>query len=273
MTYKEVEREEVRELLGRAVDDVPVPAGRGSEAVFERASRLRWRRRAAATGAAATGAAAAVVATGLVLGPGVLNGHQEANVASTPTAGEFTTKPAGFEGLLPAGVGKIREVSLGQLIKGTKKPLGGPKAGPYDGEYAVTRDGGTGYLTVHVVDSGKDRKATDAGTDPAAREADKDPCVIAAHVSPPMVNCTTEEVSGGALLSLWQSTPDPATEVQPKHSGTELYARLSLKDGTLLTVRDWTGFLGSGSQGPLLKTFPLTRAQLRELALKPELLP
>jgi ribosomal protein S14 len=28
-----------------------------------------------------------------------------------------------------------------------------------------------------------------------------------------------------------------------------------------------------GSQGPVLKSFPLSRAQLRELALKPELLP
>jgi ribosomal protein S14 len=41
----------------------------------------------------------------------------------------------------------------------------------------------------------------------------------------------------------------------------------------VLFVRDWTGFLGQGSQGPVLKTFPLTRAQLRELALRPQLLP
>ncbi|AVH56553.1 MULTISPECIES: hypothetical protein [Streptomyces] len=57
----------VRELLGRAVDTVPVPVSRGGEAVFARASRLRWRRRAVATGVVA-----ATVASGVVLGAGVL---------------------------------------------------------------------------------------------------------------------------------------------------------------------------------------------------------
>ncbi|MER6357592.1 hypothetical protein ABT186_38825 [Streptomyces sp. NPDC001634] len=62
--------------------------------------------------------------------------------------------------------------------------------------------------------------------------------------------------------------------MQPAYSGAELNARPLLKDGTLLmNIPDWTGFLGQGSQGPLLKTYPLTRAQLHELALKSELLP
>jgi hypothetical protein len=52
-----------------------------------------------------------------------------------------------------------------------------------------------------------------------------------------------------------------------------LQTRLLLKDGRALYVQDWKGFLGKGSQGPVLKSFPLSRAQLRELALKPELLP
>lgn len=69
---QEADTEYVRELLGRAVDEVQVPGSRGSEAVFAKASRVRWRRRTAATGVAA-----AAVATGLVLGPGVLH-HPEA---------------------------------------------------------------------------------------------------------------------------------------------------------------------------------------------------
>ncbi|MFJ9820525.1 hypothetical protein ACIRU3_35695, partial [Streptomyces sp. NPDC101151] len=55
--------------------------------------------------------------------------------------------------------------------------------------------------------------------------------------------------------------------------GEVLEARLLSKDGSILAVRDWTGSSGKGSQGPVLKTFPLTRAQLRELALKPQLRP
>ncbi len=55
--------------------------------------------------------------------------------------------------------------------------------------------------------------------------------------------------------------------------GPSLEASLRLKDGGLLRLRDVTGYLGEGSPGPLLKTYPLTREQLRELALKPELRP
>ncbi|MFG2625616.1 hypothetical protein [Streptomyces sp. NPDC048473] len=38
-------------------------------------------------------------------------------------------------------------------------------------------------------------------------------------------------------------------------------------------VRDSTGIKSEQAQGPLLKTPPLTRAQLRTLMLSPELLP
>ncbi|MGW0881039.1 hypothetical protein [Streptomyces sp. NPDC002671] len=236
----------VRELLGRAVDTVPVPAGRGSESVFARASRVRRGRRAAATGAVA-----AAVAAGVVFGSGVLPGREGQNVAASPTAAE-----TGFGKLLPPGVGTVREVSLGQIIKGTTKPLGVAKVGPYDGEYAVTRGGGTGFITVRVVKK--------------AQNVDKAPCAMP-HESPRKENCTQEKVSGGGLLTLWQWPAQKA--VQPAYSGPELNATLLLKDGTLVSIRDWTGFAGKGALGPVLKSFPLTRTQLRELALKPQLLP
>lgn len=54
--------------------------------------------------------------------------------------------------------------------------------------------------------------------------------------------------------------------------GPELVARLSLKDGGQLVMRDSTGFEADTAQGPLLRTPPLTRAQLRTLMLRPELL-
>ncbi|MGW5481901.1 hypothetical protein [Streptomyces sp. NPDC004008] len=62
--------------------------------------------------------------------------------------------------------------------------------------------------------------------------------------------------------------PERPAHVQRRRTG-----RRPAADGSLLTVRDWTRLLGKGSEGPLLKTFPLTRAQRRELALKPQLLP
>lgn len=176
-------------------------------------------------------------------------------MAASPTAGEFGGGAAGFRKLLPSGVGKIREVSLMRLIKQVPNaPL--PKdVGPYDGDYAVTRDGGTGYIAVHVVNKPK--------------SVDPDPCHVG-NVTPPVLKCTTEKVPGGLLtISL-----EPAQkEAQPSYSGETLKARLLLKDGRVLYIRDWKGFLGKGSQGPLLKTFPLTRSQLRELAMKPQLLP
>ncbi|MFF3518968.1 hypothetical protein [Streptomyces sp. NPDC002573] len=249
------EKDVVRELLWKAAGPVPVPESRGSEVVFARAARLRWRRRAAVTGVVA-----AVVAGGVVVGSGVLPGGRGENVAASPTAGEFGTGVVGFRKLLPADVGKVREVSLLRLIKGVSNAPAPKKIGPYDGDYAVVRDGGVGYLVVHVMSA----KAV------KAEGAEQDPCALP-HETPERIKCTSEKVPGGAVLSIWQWA---ATQnVQPKYSGAELAASLRLKDGSLLTIRDWTGFLGKGSEGPLLKTFPLTRAQLRELALKPQLLP
>ncbi|MET8807518.1 hypothetical protein [Streptomyces sp. NPDC004546] len=248
------ENEVVRELLWKAAATVPVPESRGSEAVFVRASRLRRRRRAAVTGALA-----AVVAGGVALGSGVLPGGDGQSVAASPTAGEFGGGAAGFAKLLPRDVGKVREVSLLRLIKGVPKaPL--PKdVGPYDGDYAIAREDGVGYVTVRVM--------TAKGVQ--AKQADRDPCKIG-NVTPPVLKCTNEKVPGG-LLSIWLTPAQKLT--QPSYYGAELQARLLRKDGSVLFVRDWTGFLGQGSQGPVLKTFPLTRAQLRELALRPQLLP
>lgn len=235
----------VRELLGRAVDDVTAPAGRGAEAVFARASRLRTRRRVAVTGVVA-----AMAVTGVVLGSGGVPGHGGQNVAAAPTAQE-----SALTKLLPSGVGKVRMVSLGQLIKGTKKAFYSKVVGRYDGEYAVTRAGGTGFITVRV-----EKKATGV---------DANPCGMP-HEFPRKQQCTQEKVAGGGVLTIWQLPGEKA--VQPVYSGPELNATLLLKDGRMLWVGDWTGYVGKGSPGPVMKTFPLTRAQLRELALRPELL-
>jgi hypothetical protein len=51
-----------------------------------------------------------------------------------------------------------------------------------------------------------------------------------------------------------------------------LDARLVRDDHTVLAIEDWTGLHDAGEEGPPLKTYPLTKAQLRQLALNPALL-
>ncbi|MGI5139238.1 MULTISPECIES: hypothetical protein [unclassified Streptomyces] len=98
-----------------------------------------------------TGVVAAVVAEGVVVGSGVLPGGRGENVAASPTAGEFGTGAAGFRKLLPADMGKVREVSLLRLIKGMPNAPTPKKIGLYDRDYAVVRDGDVGYLVVNVM--------------------------------------------------------------------------------------------------------------------------
>ncbi|MFF3936648.1 hypothetical protein [Streptomyces phaeofaciens] len=247
---------EVRELLGRAVDTVAVPPGPGGESVFARAAAKRLRRRTAVTTAAA-----AVVTGGVLLGSGLL---------PSTTTGNAGGGAAGFEKLLPSDVGTVREVSLGRLLRGGGGPLAGKNAGPHDGEYSVARAGGIGYLTVHV-----DKGVENPGTDP-----EPDSCALA-DLRSIADRCTNERIPGVGLLSIWQ-TPDTEWAFKQKSAGARavtvsggetLSARLRLDDGTMLTLRDATGFGGVRSQGPPLKTYPLTRAQLRKLALSDELLP
>ncbi|MDQ0686206.1 hypothetical protein QFZ56_005169 [Streptomyces achromogenes] len=246
------ERETLRELLGRAVDTVEAPVGRGGDSVFARAAALRRRRRTAVTGAVA-----AVVAGGVVLGPGLLpdgTGGQDVTAAGTGSAGTGTGA-SGFAKLLPAGVGKVHEVTLTQVFGWRTSAMSAKGAGPYDGDYAVARDGGVGYVTVRLHD-----KAKVAGPASCAdgyfTKSEKD--------------CTSVKVPGAGLLSIWKVSGSKAD----KESDSWLEARLVRDDGTLLLVQDWMGTQrGPGKEGPPLKTYPLTKAQLRQLALNPALLP
>ncbi|MEU9291579.1 hypothetical protein AB0D57_44940 [Streptomyces sp. NPDC048275] len=257
MSRQEVEydTDQVRELLGRAVDIVPEPSSRGSEAVFAQASRVRWRRRAAATGVAA-----AAVATGLAFGPGPLSNNQETSVANAPTAGEFDSGAARIEKLLPSGIGKIREVSPQRVVEQVPNAKPPKAVGPYDGDYAVSRDGGTGYLTVHMA------RLMEAGTGDKGIE---EPCKDAPEGR--SSGCTSEELDNGSVLSIWQLNESDISVFPTR--GKEFVAVLYLTDGTILQVWDSAGHLTEGHMVPLLKTPPLTRDQLRTLVLNPELLP
>ncbi|MCF4136463.1 hypothetical protein L1856_05575 [Streptomyces sp. Tue 6430] len=82
-------------------------------------------------------------------------------------------------------------------------------------------------------------------------------------------DCTSEKVPGVGLLSIWQASGAEDN----KASNSWLEAWLVRDDNTVLSIRNWTGIHGPGKEGPPLKTYPLTKAQLRQLALNSALLP
>ncbi|NED15613.1 hypothetical protein [Streptomyces sp. SID9124] len=255
---------DVRELLGRAADDAGRPVI-STEAVYAKAARVRWRRRAAVSAAAVCTVAAGAFVVPQLASSSAPAAPQTSSVASSSKASANTERAARLAGLLPGGVGKVEEVSFAEIIKHvTPAPDEPPRTGPLDGQYAVRRDGGVGYLTVDVMDAEAVKKKL------GGAPADRDLC-HPANGEPAPDDCVREELSGGRVLTIWSDDMDYG-EGTPQW-GPELVARLTLADGSRLAVRDSTGFEADVVQGPLLKTPPLTRAQLRELVLRTELLP
>ncbi|MET8416539.1 hypothetical protein ACWD7C_01450 [Streptomyces sp. NPDC005134] len=251
---------DVRELLGRAAEHAGQPVI-STEVVYARAARVRWRRRATVVAAAF-----AVVAAGAVAVPGLAAQTKQEQNASVGAPAE----PAGHSGrakqlvkLLPKGVGSVEQVSLAMITKhATAAQANEHPVGPLDGQYSVRRDGGVGYLVIGTMDAKSVIKKL-GGFDPAA-----DICKPT-NGEPRPADCVREELPDGRILTIWS---DAMNYDGTPRWGSELVARLTLKDGGLLAVRDSTGFTSDRSQGPLLKSTPLTRAQLRALMLSPELL-
>ncbi|MEV7237765.1 hypothetical protein AB0N06_28565 [Streptomyces sp. NPDC051020] len=251
---------DVRELLGRAAEHAGQPVI-STEGVYAKAARVRWRRRATVAAAAfAVGTAGAVAVPGLAEQPQ----EEQASVAAP-------AEPAGDSGrakklveLLPKGVGSVEQVSLAVIMKhATPQQAKEHPVGPLDGQYAVRRNGGVGYLVIGAMSGEQVRKKFD-GSAPA-----DDLCKPTNGERRP-TDCVREELPDGRVLTIWSDSMNYGGT--PKW-GFELVGRLTLKDGGLLAVRDSTGFRADTSQGPLLKNTPLTRAQLRTLMLSPELLP
>ncbi|THA70328.1 hypothetical protein E6P78_10200 [Streptomyces sp. A0958] len=254
---------DVRELLGRAAEEAGRPVI-STEAVYAKAARVRWRRRAAVSAGAVC-----TVALGAFVVPQLSSSAPESprtsSVAAPVKSPGHTGRAARLTELLPGGVGAIEEVSFADIIKhASPLPPEPPRTGPLDGQYAVRRDGGVGYLTVDV----RDAKAVKRKLGGSPRV--KDLCKPG-NGEPARTDCVREVLSGGRVLTIWSDAMDYG-DGTPQW-GPELTARLTLADGGELAVRDSTGFEADIVQGPLLKTPPLTRAQLRELMLRPELLP
>ncbi|MFE2090175.1 hypothetical protein [Streptomyces sp. NPDC059460] len=251
---------DVKELLGRAAEHAGQPVI-STEGVYAKAARVRWRRRATVA-AAAFG----VVTAGALAVPGLTAQPKEEQASVAAPA-----EPAGNSGrakqlveLLPKGVGSVEQVSLAVIIKNaTPQQAKEHPVGPLDGQYAVRRDGGVGYLVVGVM-NGKQVGQKFGGIDPAANL-----CKPTNGERRP-ADCVREELPDGRVLTIWSDSMEYGGTPLWGH---ELVARLTLKDGGLLAVRDSTGLKNDTAQGPLLKNTPLTRAQLRTLMLSPELLP
>ncbi|MGN5632795.1 hypothetical protein [Streptomyces sp. AC154] len=254
---------DVRELLGRAAEDAGRPVI-STEAVYAKAARVRWRRRAGISAAAVC-----AVAAGAFVVPGLSAGQEQSprtsSVAAPGKLGGDSARAGKLAGLLPAGVGSVKQVSLAAIIKhATPAQAKEHLYGPVDGQFAVRRDGGVGYLVIGLMNAKMLDKKLGGGP------RDTDLCA-ALPGEPHRTDCVREELPGGRVLTLWSDSMDYG-DGTPQW-GPELVGRLSLPDGGELAVRDSTGFEADTAQGPLLKAPPLTRAQLRTLMLRPELLP
>ncbi|WP_406092647.1 hypothetical protein [Streptomyces sp. NBC_01013] len=254
---------DVRELLGRAAEDAGQPVI-STEVIYARAARVRRRRRVAVSAAAVC-----AVAAGAFVVPGLPAGQEQAprtsSVAAPAEATGNSERARELTELLPDGVGSVEQVSLAVVIKhATPEQAEEHPVGPLDGQYAVRRDGGVGYLVVGVMDAKMMRKKFGGGP----QEANLCKVMVG---EPHRTDCVREELPDGRVLTTWSDSMDYG-DGTPQW-GPELVARLTLKDGGQLAVRDSTGFEADSALGPLLRTAPLTRAQLRTLVLSPELLP
>ncbi|WP_329257248.1 hypothetical protein OG223_34965 [Streptomyces sp. NBC_01478] len=254
MSVNEVETTEARELLGRALEGVPVSPGGGTEAVFARARQVRMRRRAAVTGVVAS-----VTAAGVAGGAGLLWGDGSKAV----TAAQHPTRASEFKKLLPPGVGRLREVNLKHISdpdadwKRLDQALKNVKVlGRYDGTYAVYKGGGVGYITVQTL------------TDSRKNWQNPDPCSTYASA---LAMCTKVKLQTGddimALVNMHANHRDAGNTWGPELTA-ELY-----RNGYTILVNASTGFESKNQLGPRLKTPPLTMAQLRALVQLPQLMP
>ncbi|MGN9760542.1 hypothetical protein [Streptomyces sp. SD31] len=225
-------------LLGRALQGVPMPSGPGSDAVFARAARVRWRRRGVVAGVAAAVVAVSLAVTGVLPG----NGREATGVTGT-TPGSRADRLAK---LLPPGIGEIREV---EHVVGE---------GPYDGLYAVHKDGGVGYLNIQVLPGRRQDWPVPVG----------DRC--SSYTPGTAATCVPETLPNGdqrESTELARESRGYGNTYGPKRS-----VRLFTK-GYLVMITANSGFEGKAAPGPRLDAPPLTADQLRDVVMSHELLP
>ncbi|MGW1464840.1 hypothetical protein ACWCPT_10905 [Streptomyces sp. NPDC002308] len=255
--------DDVKNLLERAAADAGRPV-LSTEAVYSGAARVRFRRRAAVSCAAL-----AVVAAGVVgiprLNQDTATPLERASVAASAASG--ADRASRVSALLPAGVGRLEEVSFVVLIKHVKPGEDTRHfIGPLDGDYAVHKNGGVGYLSFEI----RSAKGIAAKSGDGVPLSEQDLCK-ANGKERKRADCVREVLPDGRVLTTWSDTMDYG-DGTPQW-GPEIDGQLVLKDGSALMLRSSTGFEAEGAQGPLLKSPPLSSAQVRELMQRPELMP
>ncbi|MDC0768097.1 hypothetical protein [Streptomyces sp. HD] len=224
------------ELLGRALRGVAMPSGPGADAVFARVARMRWRRRGAV--------AAAVAAVSLTAGIGALpgNGREPAGIAD-PQPGSRVDRLAK---LLPPGTGRIREV---RHVVGE---------GPYDGVYAVYKDGGVGYLNFQVLPGRREDWPVPLGEH------------CSSYVPGTAATCVPETLPNGDQ----RESTELAREIRSGGRTWEPFRAVRLfTQGYTVMIKAGSGFDARRTLGPALDAPPLTADQLREVVTAPQLLP
>ncbi|MFC5212373.1 hypothetical protein [Streptomyces coerulescens] len=229
---------EATELLGRALQGVPMPSGPGADAVFARAARVRRSRRRVIGGAAA-----AVVVVSL-FGTGALPGSD--SEPSEITGTRPTSKEDRLAELLPPGIGEIRQVAhvVGE--------------GPYDGRYAVYQDGGVGYLNFQVLPGRREDWPVPLG----------ERC--SSYIPGAATTCVPETLPNGDQRESTELARE--SRMDGNTWGPFRSVRLFTK-GYVVMIKASSGFEGREALGPRLDAPPLTADQLRAVVMAPQLLP
>lgn len=235
----------VRELLRRAVDGVvPVPNGT-SERIFAQARSIRRRRQRARIAVSALALAGAVTA-GLLLMPGA----GDARRVQIAAGYSGPTQTALLRELLPPEVGRIELNS---------KPGSGKNVAIGDGMYLVAKDGKYGEISI--------RNFVPDGSGPHDVCAEFD-------TKPWTTDCGKVELGGGRTLWTWRIVSGLPLDDNGTKTVAGYRAGLDLPDGRTMSIQVNAGDSLSGrrSDPDWMAAPPLTLAQLRDLALRPELL-
>ncbi len=148
--------------------------------------------------------------------------------------------------LIPPGVGTVE--LLAELNTGNTD------GALLDGDYLARKDGTAGLIRSEMGLA----IPSNPGCGQGEREAGS-------------LSCTVEDLGGGRTLRIEEFGPNTGPD-QGRTWGRSYRAILGLGTGVVLFVDSVAGFTGTGAAGPAMAAPPLSKDQLRTLALRPELL-
>ncbi|WP_055585058.1 hypothetical protein [Peterkaempfera griseoplana] len=233
----------VRDLLGAAVGTAESGAHGGTEELFAAASRVRRRRRAGVIGGAAALAAGATLLAPQLSGGAAAPRQTTTTVASSGRQAAPDRAVAHLRKQLP-GVGRIERTLLDFGAPG-KNEIIKPEQGALEGIFSVSKGGRTGYFSIDLREYG-----VEPGKDPKFNSPDYNACETGGTA-----DCSYERLSDGSLT------------IYRLDDGTLVAQRRLSGRGDVL-INDSRG--NRAALGPEMAAPPLSRDQLRKIALDPE---